>query len=68
MSVVSLLLIFELIQQAALINFMLYLNILKILKIFMLNILKEKLHNSCLLSFETSTVQTATISKSMIKF
>ena len=40
----SLLLIFELIQQAALMNFRLYLNILKILKIFMLNISKEKLH------------------------
>ena len=44
MSVVflSLLLIFELIQQAALMNFMLYLNIFKTLKIFMLNISKEK--------------------------
>ena len=38
----SLLLIFELIQQATLMNFMLYLNIFKILKIFMLNISKEK--------------------------
>ena len=36
------LLIFELIQQAALMNFMLYLNIFKTLKIFMLNISKEK--------------------------
>ena len=38
----SQLLMFELIQQAALMNFMLYLNIFKILKIFMLNISKEK--------------------------
>ena len=37
-----LLLIFELIQQAALMNFMLYLIIFKILKIRMLNISKEK--------------------------
>ena len=44
MSVVflSLLLIFELIQQVTRMNFMLYLNIFKILKIFMLNISKEK--------------------------
>ena len=43
MSVVflSLLLIFELIQQAALMNFMLYLNIFKTLKTFMLNISKN---------------------------
>ena len=70
MSVVfwSLLLIFELIQQAALMNFMLYLNILKILKIFMLNISKEKLHISCLLSFWNSTMQTATINKAVINF
>ena len=48
----ELLLIFELIQQFALMNFSLYLNIFKILKIFMLNISKEK----------------TTISKAMIKF
>ena len=39
----SLLLISELTQQAALMNFMLYLNIFKILKIWMLNISKEKI-------------------------
>ena len=49
-------------------NFMVYLNIFKIWKIFMLNIMKEKLHVSSLLSFQNSTVQTATISKAMIKF
>ena len=38
----SLLLIFELIQQAALMNFKLYLNIVKILKIFMFKISKEE--------------------------
>ena len=48
----SLLLIFELIQQAALMNFMLFLNIFIFififpLKNFILNILKEKLHVSC---------------------
>ena len=48
----ELLLIFELIQQFALMNFSLYLNIFKILKIFMLNISKE----------------TTTISKAMIEF
>ena len=47
----SLLFIFELIQEAALMDSMLYLNILKILNIYMLNISKEKLHISCLLSF-----------------
>ena len=64
MSVVflSLFLIFELIQDAALMDSMLYSNIFKILNIYMFNIPKEKLHISCLLSFWNSTVQTATIS------
>ena len=47
----SLLLIFELIQQAALMIFMLHLNVFKIMNIFMLNISKEKLHIFCLLGF-----------------
>ena len=70
MSVVflSLLLIFNLIQQAALMNFMLYLSIFWISKIFMLNISKEKLHISCLLCFQNRTVLTATISNAIIKF
>ena len=53
MSVVflSLLLISELIQRAPLINFMVYLSIFKIFNIFMLNIMKEKLYISFLLSF-----------------
>ena len=52
MSVVflALLLIFELIQQAAQMNFMLYLNFQNFENL-MLNILKEKLHISCLVSF-----------------
>ena len=59
----SLLLIFELIHQAPLMNFILYIKFFK-----MLNISKEKLHISSLLRFWNNTVQTATISKSMIKF
>ena len=62
----SLLLVFELIQQASLVNFMLYLNISKILKILFWR--KYCTYVSCLVSFHNSTVQTATISKSMIKF
>ena len=63
----SLLLIFELIQQSALVNFLFYLNIFKILKLSFSTFLEE-LHISCLVSFYNSTMQTATTSKAMIKF
>ena len=62
----SLLLVFELIQQASLVNFMLYLNIFRIWKILFWR--KYCTYISCLVSFHNSTAQTATISKAMIKF
>ena len=68
MSVVFLspLFIFELIQQAALVNFMLYINVFKILKLPFSTF--WGFHISFRASFYNSTVQTATISKAMIKF
>ena len=60
----SLQLIFELIQQAALVKFIFVFKHFQDLGNLILNILQEKLHISCLVSF----VQTATISKAMIKF
>ena len=67
----SLLLIFEFVQQAALVNFMLFLNILKISNL-MLNIFKGKLKSLFPLGFlytlQNGTGQTDLISKIIIKF
>ena len=57
----------QLIEQAALVKFIFYLSFQN-LENLILNILKEKLHISCLVSIYNSTVQTAAISKTMIKF
>ena len=62
-----LLFLFELIQQAAPVNFM-FIKHFQNLENLILNILKEKLHLSCLVSFWNSTVQTVMISKAMIQF
>ena len=79
MSVVflSLLLIFELIQQVTLINFMLHLNICKILKISFWTFWRKNCISLALWAlfslkpykvFSNSTVQTAATSVAMIKF
>ena len=73
----SLLLIFELIQQATLMNFMLFLNILKILKVSFSKFWRENLHIPWLVGsfflehcvkLLDNTVETAMISKAMFKF